>query len=99
RITEILRRRDVEKLMECVQLLMRQGGAVFLFDLDESFMYRYCDRIDVVREEVLRAEGLTFPGMAPLDLQIHSGEIALLRDENYTASLRLRECFLGGQSW
>ncbi len=138
RITEILRRRDVEKLMECVQLLLRQGGAVFLFDLDESFMYRYCDRIDVVRDrktcyrlypeeygerlyqilgwsprgagtectgrpgggqEVLRAEGLTFPGMAPLDLQIHSGEIALLRDENYTASLRLRECFLGGQSW
>lgn len=138
RITEILRRRDVEKLMECVQLLLRQGGAVFLFDLDESFMYRYCDRIDVVRDrktcyrlypeeygerlyqilgwsprdagaertgrpgggqEVLRAEGLMFPDMAPLDLQIHSGEIALLRDENYTASLRLRECFLGGQGW
>ena len=138
RITEILRRRDVDKLMECVQLLLRQGAAVFLFDLDESFMYRYCDRIDVVRDrktcyrlypeeygerlyqilgwsprdagaertgrpgggqEVLRAEGLMFPDMAPLDLQIHSGEIALLRDENYTASLRLRECFLGGQGW
>lgn len=138
RITEILRRRDVDKLMECVQLLLRQGAAVFLFDLDESFMYRYCDRIDVIRDrktcyrlypeeygerlfeilgwsprsagprhagrhggdrEVLRAEGLTFSGMAPLDLQIHSGEIALLRDESYTAALRLRECFLGGRGW
>ena len=50
RITEILRRRDVEKLMECVQLLLRQGTAVFLLDLDETFMYRYCDRIDVIRD-------------------------------------------------
>lgn len=138
RITEILRRRDVDKLMECVQLLLRQGAAVFLFDLDEAFMYRYCDRIDVIRDrktcyrlypeeygerlfqilgwnprsagteragrpggdrEVLRTEGLTFSGMAPLDLRIHSGEIALLRDESYTAALRLRECFLGGQGW
>ncbi len=138
RITEILRRRDVAKLMECVQLLLRQGTAVFLFDLDEAFMYRYCDRIDVIRDrktcyrlypeeygerlfeilgwdprsagtgrsgrhggeaEVLRTEGLTFSGMAPLNLRIHSGEIALLRDESYTAALRLRECFLGGRGW
>ena len=129
RITEILRRRDVEKLMECVQLLLRQGTAVFLLDLDETFMYRYCDRIDVIRDrrtcyrlypeeygeqlyavlgwkprdrgaehtecrwedkQVLRLEGLTFPGMAPLTCQIHSGEIAYFRDENYTAAARLR---------
>ena len=50
RITEILRRRDVEKLMACVQLLLRQGTAVFLLDLDEAFLYRYCDRIDIVRD-------------------------------------------------
>ena len=138
RITEILRRRDVEKLMECVQLLLRQGTAVFLLDLDETFMYRYCDRIDVIRDrrtcyrlypeeygeqlyavlgwkprdrgaehtecrwedkQVLRLEGLTFPGMAPLTCQIHSGEIAYFRDENYTAAARLRECFLGGRNW
>ena len=124
--------------MECVQLLLRQGTAVFLLDLDETFMYRYCDRIDVIRDrrtcyrlypeeygeqlyavlgwkprdrgaehtecrwedkQVLRLEGLTFPGMAPLTCQIHSGEIAYFRDENYTAAARLRECFLGGRNW
>ena len=48
---------------------------------------------------MLRLEGLTFPGMAPLTCQIHSGEIAYFRDENYTAAARLRECFLGGRNW
>ena len=138
RITEILRQWDVEKLMECVQQLLRQGTAVFLLDLDERFLFRYCDRIDVIRNrrtcyrlcpeeygerlyailgwkrgdrrpghgerhwgdrEILRLEGLTFPDMAPLTCQIHSGEIALFRDENYTAAVRLRECFLGGRGW
>lgn len=139
RITEILRQWDVEKLMECVQLLLRQGTAVFLLDLDERFLFRCCDRIDVIRSrrtcyrlypeeygerlyailgwtardrrqeqrpecpcedrEVLRLEALAFPGAAPLTCQIHSGEIALLRDEDYTAALRLRECFLGGGGW
>ena len=138
RITEILRRRDVEKLMDCVQLLLRQGTAVFLLDLDEAFLYRYCDRIDIVRDrrtcyrlypeeygeqlyavlgwkprdggpehpelhwgdqQVLRLEGLTFPDMAPLTFQIYSGEIAYLRDENYTAAARLQECFLDGRGW
>lgn len=28
--------------------LLRQGTAVFLFDLDDAFMFRYCDRIDVI---------------------------------------------------
>ena len=138
RITEILRQRDVEKLMDCVQLLLRQGTAVFLLDLDETFLYRYCDRIDIVRsrrtcyrlypeeygdqlyavlgwkprdrgtehterhwgnKQVLRLEGLSFPEMAPLTCQIHSGEIAYFRDENYTAAARLRACFLDGKGW
>lgn len=48
RITEILRRRDVDEFMECVQLLLGQGFGVFLLDMDEQFMYRYANRIDVV---------------------------------------------------
>ena len=138
RITEILREKDVEALMRCVQLLMEQGAAVFLFDLDEAFMFRYCDRIDIIKnrktcyrlypdeygqrlyevlgwkrtggaagrggrwggeEEVLRLSGLTFDGLAPLDFQICSGEIALLRDENYSTGARIRECFLDGRGW
>ena len=47
RITEILRRRDVEKLMECVQLLLRQGTAVFLLDLDG----RHANDKDSVKKE------------------------------------------------
>ena len=121
--------------MDCVQLLLRQGTAVFLLDLDETFLYRYCDRIDIVRsrrtcyrlypeeygdqlyavlgwkprdrgtehterhwgnKQVLRLEGLSFPEMAPLTCQIHSGEIAYFRGVNYTAPARLRACFLDG---
>ena len=47
RLTEILRQKDLEKLMQCVRLLLEQGTAVILFDLDETFMYRCCDRIQI----------------------------------------------------
>lgn len=49
RLTEVLRQRDLEKLMRCVQLLLEQGTAVILLDLDDTFMCRYSDRIDVVK--------------------------------------------------
>ena len=50
RLTETLRRQDLAKLMDCVQLLLRHGTAVFLFDMDEAFMFRYASRIDVIRD-------------------------------------------------
>ena len=138
RLTEILRQKDLEKLMQCVRLLLEQGTAVILFDLDEAFMYRCSDRIDVIKNRktcyrlypeeygeklyeilgwkcrssgmklvgqysgddlVLRASDLTFPGVPPLNFQIRSGEIACLRDENYSTAEQLRNCFLGGQRW
>lgn len=49
RLTEILRQRDLEKLMGCVRLLLEQGAAVILLDLDDTFMCRHSDRIDVVK--------------------------------------------------
>lgn len=49
RITEILRRQDLDAFMDCVQLLQEQGTAVFLLDLDEAFMYRYANRVDVMK--------------------------------------------------
>lgn len=49
RLTEVLRQKDLEKLMQCVRLLLEHGAAVLLFDLDETFMYRCCDRIDVIK--------------------------------------------------
>lgn len=49
RLTEILRQRDLEKLMQCVRLLLERGAAVILLDLDDMFMRRYSDRIDVVK--------------------------------------------------
>jgi len=138
RLTEVLRQKDLEKLMRCVQLLLKQGTAVILLDLDETFMYRYSDRIDVIKNHklcyrlypeeygeklyeilgwecrssgkkqtgqyeggrvVLRVSGLVFPDMAPLDFQIRGGEIVFLRDENYSTSVQLRSCFLGGPGW
>ena len=54
RLTETLRRQDLAKLMDCVQLLLRHGTAVFLFDMDEAFMFRYarlmrsCQQAEVV---------------------------------------------------
>ena len=117
--------------------LLEYGAAVILLDLDETFMFRSSDRIDVVKNRqtcyhlypeeygeklykilgwedhgsvgkqtgpcsgdvVLRVSGLTFPGTAPLDLQISGGEIAFLRDENYSTAMQLQSCFLGGQRW
>lgn len=138
RLTEILRQRDLEKLMRCVQLLLEQGAAVILLDLDDAFMRRYSDRIDVVKNRktcyrlypeeygeqlyeilgwkcrgggvgqdgrqdrgrvVLQASGLELPGVPPLDFQIRSGEIAFLRDENYSTAARLRDCLLDGRRW
>ena len=138
RFTEILRHRDLEQLMRCVQLLLERGTAVLLFDMSEEFLYRYAGRIDVIRDRctcyrlypdeydgrlfeilgwdrrsrsvehltvpcgeqvVMDAMGLTFPGLPPLTFQIRSGEIALLRDENYNTVSRIQDCFLGGRSW
>lgn len=138
RITEVLRQKDLEQLMRSVQLLLEHGTAVMIFDLDESFLYRHCDRIDVIKDkktcyrlypeeygeklyailgwkhssggaqktgqyeggrEVLRVSNLRFSGMPPLDFQIRSGEIALLRDENYSTAVRLRSCLLGELPW
>ncbi len=138
RLTETLRQKDLEKLMQCIRLLLEQGTAVILFDLDEAFMYRCSDRIDVIKNRktfyrlypeeygerlyeilgwkcrnsgikqagqysgggvVLHISDLTFPGMPPLNFQICSGEIAFLRDENYSTAVQLRNCFLGGQRW
>lgn len=50
RMTEILRRHDLERLMECVQHLREQGIAVLLADMDERFLYRYVDRLDIVKD-------------------------------------------------
>ncbi len=50
RMTEILRLQDLHRLMDCVQLLLSHGTAVFLFDMDEAFMFRYASRIDVIRD-------------------------------------------------
>ena len=138
RLTEILRQRDLEKLMECIQLLLEQGTAVILLDLDDTFMCRYSDRIDVVKNRktcyhlypeeygehlyeilgwkcrkssaeqnerqgdgkvVLQVSDLKLPGMPPLNFQIRGDEIALLRDENYSTAVKLRDCLLGGQRW
>ena len=138
RFTEILRHRDLEQLMRCVQLLLERGTAVLLLDMSEEFLYRYAGRIDVIRDRctcyrlypdeydgrlfeilgwdrrsrsvehltvpcgeqvVMDAMGLTFPGLPPLTFQIRSGEIALLRDENYNTVSRIQDCFLGGRSW
>lgn len=137
RLTEVLRRRDVRMLMDCVRLLQEQGTAVLLFDLDESFMYDHTDRIDIIKnrktayrlypeeygeklyavlgwkcataglkkeayqseEVVLQVSGMTFPGIPLLDFQVRSGEIAFLRDENYSTAVRLRNCFLGEARW
>ena len=48
RLTEVLRQKDMEKLMQCVQQLLEYGAAVILLNLDETFMFRSSDRIDAV---------------------------------------------------
>lgn len=138
RLTEILRSKDLDALMYCVQVLQQQGTAVCIFDMDEEFLYRYTNRVDVVKNRktyyrlypdeyderlyeimgwkrrsrtveqtktqhdekiVLAVSNLKFLSMAPLSFEIRSGEIAFLRDENYHTVSRIRDCFLGGQSW
>ena len=138
RFTEILRHRDLEQLMCCVQLLLERGTAALLFDMSEEFLYQYTSRIDVIRDRrtcyrlypdeydgrlfeilgwdrrsrnaehlaapcsekvVMDITGLTFSGLQPLTFQIRSGEIVLLRDENYNTVSRIRDCFLEGRSW
>ena len=138
RLTETLRQKDLEQLMRCVQHLLRQGSAVILSDMDEEFIYRYANRVDVIKNRktcyrlypdeydarlyeilgwerrsggverpaprlgekvVLSVSSLTFPSLPPLSFQIRSGEIAFLRDENYNTVSRIRDCFLGEQSW
>lgn len=49
RITEILRRQDLEPFMDCIRLLMEHGTAVFLMDLDEAFLFCYADHIDIFK--------------------------------------------------
>lgn len=49
RLTEVLRQKDMEKQMQCVQQLLEYGAAVILLNLDETFMFRTSDRIDVVK--------------------------------------------------
>ncbi|MBR2188246.1 MAG: hypothetical protein IJ860_02385 [Eubacterium sp.] len=53
RVTEILRQKDLHVFMECVQILLEQGTAVILLDLDEKFMFRYASRIDIIRDRAL----------------------------------------------
>lgn len=139
RMTEILRQRDLEKLMVCVRLLQEQGTAVIVFDMDETFMHSCADRIDIIKAQetsyrlypdeygeklyavlgwktyhsnmpqqsrqyddghvVLQVTDWVFPALQPLNFEIHSGEIAFLRDENYSTALRLHSCFLEGTGW
>ena len=49
RITEILRRQDLHAFMDCVLVLQGQGAGVFLLDMDENFIFRYANRIDVLK--------------------------------------------------
>ncbi len=53
RITEILRQQDLKPFMDCIRLLMEHGTAVFLMDLDENFMFRFTDRIDILKNRRL----------------------------------------------
>ncbi|MBE6006689.1 MAG: hypothetical protein E7238_05985 [Sarcina sp.] len=49
RITEILRIEDLRGFMQCAGILLEQGMALVLLDLDESFMFRYASRIDIMK--------------------------------------------------
>lgn len=53
RITEILRQQDLKPFMDCIRLLMEHGTAVLLMDLDESFLFRCADRIDIFKNRRL----------------------------------------------
>lgn len=49
RLTEILRWKDLEQFMQCVQLLLKQGSAVLVCDMDEDFLYQYTNRVDIIK--------------------------------------------------
>ena len=49
RLTEILRWKDLEQLMHCVQFLLKQGSAVLICDMDEKFLYQYVNRVDIIK--------------------------------------------------
>lgn len=51
------------------------------------------------QKSVLQVSDLSFSSLPPLNFQICSGEIALLRDDNHRAVSQLRGCFLQQQSW
>lgn len=49
RLTEILRWKDLEQLMQCIQILLKQGAAVMVCDLDEEFLYQYTSRVEIIK--------------------------------------------------
>ena len=49
RLTEILRWKDLEQLMQCIQILLKQGCAVLICDMDEEFLYQYTNRVDIIK--------------------------------------------------
>lgn len=52
RMTEILGSQELDELMDCIFLLLQNGTAVFILDMNEEFMYRYANRIDVIRNRM-----------------------------------------------
>ena len=48
---------------------------------------------------VLSVFELSLPPLPPLSFEVCAGEIAFLRDENYSTGRRLHDCFLGNQGW
>ena len=49
RLTEILRWKDLEQLMRCIQVLLKQGAAVMVCDMDEEFLYQYTGRVEIIK--------------------------------------------------
>ncbi|WP_373166491.1 hypothetical protein [Agathobaculum sp. Marseille-P7918] len=49
RLTEILRWKDLEQLMQCIQILLKQGTSVMLCDMDEEFLYQYTSRVEIIK--------------------------------------------------
>ena len=49
--------------------------------------------------DILTVKNLRFDGLQPMDFVIRSGEIGFLTDENYQTGDRIRDCFLGKESW
>ena len=53
RITEILRQQDLREFMSCVQIVLEQGAAVILMDMNEQFLFDYADRVDIMKNRKL----------------------------------------------